>query len=291
MALDPNYALAHAIRARAAYRAGYLRKDEYDPGSLSKALENVDRALALNPRLERAWVIKGYVYLFQKNYGEARKMVESALRREPAEPWAMLLMTEIARKEGRTQEALETARKIIEGTTDPDVLYRVYGALGDVYQEMREWEAVEDTREAQIRLQPDSAWARGNYASFLVWREKYDRAITMAESALERMDYPAGRETLAKAYAGKARQLVAQKEFDRADEQIALARKAHPRTSDVEYTTALTFRGRAFAQRDPKFLDEAKQYLERALEIDPKNEAAKAALDELASLKDKLRGR
>jgi serine/threonine protein kinase/tetratricopeptide (TPR) repeat protein len=288
IALDRKYALAHAIRARAAYKAGYLRGDEYEPASLSKALEHVDRALALNPALERAYVIKGYVYVFQKNYGEARKMLEAALRLQPTEPGAMLLQTEIARREGRTQEALESARKVIEGTTDPDVLSHAYDSLGDVYLQMREWAAVEDTHEARIRLQPDSAWARGNYANFLVWRGNYDRAITMAEAALQRMDYLKGRETLAKAHAGKAQQLVSRKEFDRADEEIALARKAHPRTSEVEYAAALVFRGRAFAQRAPKLLDEAKQHLERALEIDAKNEAAKAALDELAALRDRL---
>lgn len=288
VALDPQYALAHAIRARAAYKAGYLRGDEYEPASLTRALEHVDRALALDPALERAHVIKGYVYVFQKNYGEARKMVEAALRLQPGEPWAMLVQAEIARKEGRAQEALESARKIIEGTTDPDVLSRAYDALGDVYREMREWDAVEDTHVARIRLQPDSAWARGNYASFLVWRGKYEVAISMAESALQKMDYPAGRHTLAKAHAGQARRLAAQKQFDRADEQIALAKKAHPRSAEVEHATALVLRGRAFAQRDPKLLDEAKQHLERALEIDPKHEAAKTALDEHAAQRDRL---
>jgi tetratricopeptide (TPR) repeat protein len=121
-----------------------------------------------------------------------------------------------------------------------------------------------------------------------VWRGKYDGAIAMAESALQKMDYPAGRDTLAKAHAGKARQLVAQKQFDRADEHIALARKAHPRVSEVEHAAALVLRGRAFAEREPKLLDEAKQHLERALEIDPKNDAAKAALDEHAAQKDRL---
>jgi tetratricopeptide (TPR) repeat protein len=292
IALDPKYALAHAIRARATYKAGYLRGDDYDPNSLTRALEHVDRALALDPTLERAYVIKGYVHVFQKNYGEARKMVEAALRQKPAEPWAMLLQTDIARREGRTQEALESARKLIESTTDPDVLSRAYEALGDVYREMREWDAVEDTHVARVRLQPDSAWARGNYANFLVWRGKYDSAISMAESALQKMDYPIGRHTLAKARAGKARQLVAEKQFDRADEQIALARKADPRSSQVELAAALVLRGRAFAQRDPKLLDEAKEHLTRALEIDPKNDAAKAALDEHAALRDRLsRGR
>jgi serine/threonine protein kinase/tetratricopeptide (TPR) repeat protein len=288
LALDPNYALAHAIRARATYKSGYLGVDEYEPGSLPRALEHADRALALDPALERAHVIKGHVYELQKNYGEARKMVEAALRLQPGEPGAMLLQMELARREGHTQEALESARKLIESTTDPDVLNRVHEQLGDIYREMREWDAVEDTHVARTRLQPDSAWARGNYAAFLVWRGKYDAAVAMAESALQKMDYPAGRVALARAHAGKARQLVARKQLDLADEQIALARKAHPRVSEVEHAAALVLRGRAFAQKEPKLLDEAKQHLERALAIDPGNDAAKAALDEHAAQRDRL---
>ncbi len=121
-----------------------------------------------------------------------------------------------------------------------------------------------------------------------MWRGDYDRAIAMAEAALQKMDYGAGRQTLAEARSGKARQLAAQKQFDRADEQIELARKAEARSADVEVAAAVVLRGRAFAQRDPKLLDEAKQHLLRALEIDPRNEAAKAALDEHEAQRDRL---
>ncbi|WP_437976682.1 protein kinase [Sorangium sp. So ce295] len=279
---NPAYAPAHAALGRVAYKSGYLRGNEYEPDSLVRAHEHTDKALELDPGCLDAHVVKGWAYMFQKNHGEARRMVEAAeaLRRDADD--VILLSATLAEREGKTEEALAGAKRIIETSKNPQVLARAYDILTDVYKAMREWDAVEDTYLAIVRLDPKSAWAKGNYANFLTWREEHDRAVDMARAALAMNDYPIGRTILASALCGKGRQLLARQDLEGARAQFLAAKEAYPGSAEAPHGMALYLRALADKeqeqQRRAELLAEAKKHLEEALRLDPKHRGAQEAL-------------
>ncbi|WP_437624537.1 protein kinase domain-containing protein [Sorangium sp. So ce1151] len=275
---NPTYAPAHAALGRVEYKSGYLRYSEYNPDSLARAHEHAAKALELDPRCLDAHLVKGWTYVFQKDYGEARKRVEAAEALRPGDPDVHLLAADLAGREGKTEEALEHAKQIIEASKDPRVLARAYDTLTEVYTAMREWGAADDAYLATIRLDPRSAWAKGNYAAFLARREEYDRAVDMARAALATADYPMGHKILADALCGKGRQLLARQDFEGARAQFLAAKEAHPGSAEPPLGLALYFRARAEKERNAELLAEAKKHLEEALRLDPKHRGAQEAL-------------
>ncbi|WP_437591185.1 protein kinase domain-containing protein [Sorangium sp. So ce1000] len=279
---NPTYAPAHAALGRVAYKSGYLRGDEYEPDSLARAHEHTDKALELDPKCLDAHVVKGWTYIFQKNYGDARRRAEAAEALRPDADDVMLLSATLAEREGKTEDALERAKRLIETSKNPLVLARAYDVLTDVYKAMREWDAVEDTYLAIVRLDPKSAWAKGNYAAFLTRREEHDRAVDMARAALATSDYPIGRMILASALCGKGRQLLARQDLEGARAQFLAAREAYPASADVQHGLALYLRALAEKEQEPQrraeLLAEAKKHLDEALRLDPKHRGAKEAL-------------
>ncbi|MBI4955209.1 MAG: hypothetical protein HY908_24510 [Myxococcales bacterium] len=289
LAARPDYAPAHVALARTTLLAGYQHGTSYDPASVARAHQQIDRALALDPTSSRAWLVKGWAFADEKNFGDARAMVAKALELDPKSARAQLLVAHLDRTDGRYEDAIAAARIAVESTDEPNVLSEAYGELGHAYRSLEAWDAAEDTYVAQMRLTPRSAWVRGNYARFLIRLHRYDEAIARAKEALERMNYPAGRKALGDAYAGRAFQHLAKKDFDRAQELLELARTEGGDTSRVAATWGFYFKARALADHDRELLARAKAAFERALVLEPDYESVKAALRELPALEEKLR--
>ena len=57
------------------------------------------------------------------------------------------------------------------------LLGRAYATLTWVYRQKGAWDIVDELYESQINLEPKSAWAKGNFAQYLIWRGQPDRAI------------------------------------------------------------------------------------------------------------------
>lgn len=81
--------------------------------------------------------------------------------------------------------------------------------LSQAYVATKQLDLADASYRARIQAAPSSAWAKGDYASFLVWTNRYDEAIKAARAALALVDYPSARTTLAEAYRGKSALLVA----------------------------------------------------------------------------------
>src|SRR5690349_8264264 len=83
------------------------------------------------------------------------------------------------------------ARSLIEGSPTRNQLFTAYGLLREVYEQRREYDAAEEMYRSVVNLEPESAWTKGNFASYLVRRERYDEAATWARAAIAQMDYRA----------------------------------------------------------------------------------------------------
>jgi Tfp pilus assembly protein PilF len=124
---------------------------------------------------------------------------------------------------------------------------------------------------SQINLEPESAWHKGNYASYLAFRERYDEAISWARGAIAQMNYRAAHMTLGRAYAGKAGLALEAGKRDEYERWLAQAFEADPHSADGHYVRSLALRGDGDE-------DGARRELEAALASDPEHRAAARAL-------------
>jgi tetratricopeptide (TPR) repeat protein len=288
LALNPDYAPAHVQLARATFKDGYLVGDDYKAASLTSAHEHADKAIALDPKLASAYLIKGYVYQAERNYGQARKMADDAGRLAPDDVRVHLLRAEIAEDEGRNEEVVASCRIVLERSQDPRWMRGAYQNLATAYARMKDYEAADDMYIAQIRVEPGSAWAKGNYANFLNHRGKHERAIQFAKEALAIMDYGRGRKTLAEAHAGMAIRLTRAKSFDAAKEHVDAAVQTGSSSEELAFAQGYLLRERAIAEGDARLLEQSKPHFERALRMDPKHYWAKRMLDEHDDVKARL---
>jgi Tfp pilus assembly protein PilF len=205
---NPRYAPALVTMARAEMKTGFLRGWEFRRENLERAHELLNRAEKLDPNLPRIAMVRGWVFTFQKNYREARKLADQASRKDPKNPYLLSLYMELDEREQKFDELLARARTFVESTDEVGRRDVVYRQLISVYNSRREWDASERMHRSLLNLKPDSAWVRGNFAGFLSWRGKHDEAIAMGKAALAKADYGAGRITLADCYARKAKSIL-----------------------------------------------------------------------------------
>ncbi len=100
IALDPDYALAHAELAMATLLSS-IYGDLTDPEAISKATPHIERSLALDPNLAQAHAAKGFLFRRQREYEEALTHFERATQINPnysmVHTWMALLLGELGR--------------------------------------------------------------------------------------------------------------------------------------------------------------------------------------------------
>lgn len=275
LALNPKHAPAYVRLSRLEQQRGYKKESEWEPEALRRAHAQADRALELDPNLPEAHVRKGYVYFNQKDLRRARDSAEAGRRIDARHPGVLALLADLARRESHPEEALLHLRSLYETTSDPYHQRQVYRDLPKVYEKLAEWEAADLTYRSLLNLEPDSAWARVNFAAYLIRREEYDRGAEMAKAALAIRDFGMGRYQLSRASSLKAIRIL-QRNGDRKEAERLLdeCAKAFPRSAEEQYGRGLV----ALARGDR---DQARTRFERALKIEPDYPAVKEHLARL----------
>ncbi|MCE7893321.1 MAG: hypothetical protein DYH12_27065, partial [Sorangiineae bacterium PRO1] len=202
-----------------------------------------DKAIELDPRLALGHVRKGYAFLHQSDLAKARLEAERARALDPKHWRLKLLELDIAYDQGRYDEALLHARSLYESSDDPRVREKVYAELPSIYARLHEWDAAERAHHSGMNLAPASAWKRGNFAAFLISRERHDEAIKWAREAIKIRDYPNAHYQIARASSMKAAKIIESKP---GAQQLALAEKLledakteSPDTTEELYARAL----------------------------------------------------
>ena len=116
-----DQAIAHQGRGRALARLG--RYEE--------ALDECQKALALNPELHLAHGVLGYIYSQQAKYDLAEKEFLAALRLETDDVIALTNLTHIYFEQGRKEEMMKMLERTIQ--YQPQDL-RLWVALADLYR-------------------------------------------------------------------------------------------------------------------------------------------------------------
>jgi WD40 repeat protein/Tfp pilus assembly protein PilF len=275
----PRSALALAGLGRVAFRRGYLGGDRYASGDLAKALELSSKAIAIDPALPDAYCVRGWAARASKDSESARAAADTALKLAPTMPRALLLSAELATDRGDLDGAEKAMRVMLSRPIDRHYASNGFAKLAEVFEKSGEVDGAEQAHQREIELQPELAWAKGNYATFLIHKGDYEGAIAMSRQALAQMKYGAAERTLADAYCLKGEQLL----WDRGDGNAAGrafqdAAEADPSEGRAAYDLGAYHQYLAVTQRDSRQMDEAKRWYAKAVGLDPKDELSKRAL-------------
>src|SRR5688572_397795 len=158
IALDPNYARAHAGRARV---LGHLASNGYEPfeSGFGGAREAAERARALEPGLAEAWLRLAYItYAVDLDIAKAQAQFERALALDPGSAEIQGIYSQFALGTGQTEKAIEAGSKAVQ--LDP-IAPRPHVALSTAYYGARRYdEAIAVARRAE-RLDPNYPTVHG----------------------------------------------------------------------------------------------------------------------------------
>ena len=138
------------------FRLGLL---SYQRGDLAKAIEELKKAVRLNPDSDRTQNLLGLVYLDTRQYEEAENHFDRALQLNPYFTDVYNNLGTVFRKRGNYAQALDTYTKALEDPTyrTPE---KVHFNIGQTYLEMNDpVRAVESLKEA-VSITPKYSKAR-----------------------------------------------------------------------------------------------------------------------------------
>lgn len=240
---EPWRASAHAARGEALSRGG----------ERERALEEYDRALALDPVLVRA--LRGKV-LTRSALGDHRGALDDlrqVLELEPDNPYNVFLRGEHLRILGRHDEAI---RDLDQGIRmDPDSAFP-RASRGAAHLARGDLDAALDDLNHALRLDPDYAWALARRAR--LWRAHRDRVRQLAD--LDRALALQPDWAWARCERGDALRVAGRQEEALVDYDRALA-------LDPDYASAYASRGACLSALGRH--EEAVADLDRALELRP----------------------
>jgi TolB-like protein/Tfp pilus assembly protein PilF len=213
IALDPDYALAHARRAVALSDISIF--DNVSPTELARvraqALQAAERAVALAPELGEVHLTLAQV---RSNglldFDGAAPEFERALALSPGSARVQRGVAGFASQLGHFDAAVRAARRAV--ILDPQNV-ESHVELGQILTHARRYEeALAALRNAAL-LRPNSLFVRYNVANALLASGEFEQARALCESSLPQM-YPARNLLLAVAYHGLGRQRDAVHELD-----------------------------------------------------------------------------
>jgi hypothetical protein len=198
LATNPGSAEAHVRHARYLLNSAMNTGSDYDADGLAASERALDRALGIEPDSVAAHLLLASVYRLQGRQDDARAALTriEALGPEFVDlhrRWAELLLAE-----DKPEDALARCERIrASGPQFEDDADRC--ATGPLWR-LGRFEEVEQRYRAIAVRAPGSAWTQGNLAhALLCARNKAGDAAVAATRALELMDYPQARLTLAAA--------------------------------------------------------------------------------------------
>jgi TolB-like protein/tetratricopeptide (TPR) repeat protein len=183
VALDPRFALAWAVSARAHMRMynSYFDRSE---ARLHLADEASRRALAIAPDLPEALIARGlYYYWGFKDYARGIEQFDKVLAKRPDHPGALELKAYVFRRQGRFEEALALLERVFPLNPRAGILAKEMGTTAML---LRRYSEAHRFYDEALTLAPDMAETYCLKAQ-LTLSETGERAKALAvlESALE----------------------------------------------------------------------------------------------------------
>ena len=148
--------------------AGELQKE-----NLTKAVEQFDAILKLDPRDTSSALWLARLYRFENEHAEAEKILRSILQRDPDNGPALEQLSQLLMDAGRSQEAVELLSQAAGSSSSPDI----YDLLGDAYSQSKDFAKAEEAYRHALELDPDDPGHHHGLAQALLSQDKYAAAL------------------------------------------------------------------------------------------------------------------
>jgi Tfp pilus assembly protein PilF len=268
---DRGYAPAYVELSRIEQYAGYMSGDDFDRTRLINADKFVGRAIVLDPGLSEAHLRRARIRTRLQERDLAAESLATAEALGAAKDEITAIRAQLALDSGTETEALRLAREVIASESAPPTLRAVMLELIAQVLEAGGFRAeAQEALEEVLALDPESAWAHGNFAGFLIRHGDLARAVEHGERAVELMRYPLGLYTLAQAYIARAEQLHSEQRFAEAGRIMERFRERLGAEDPAILRILGEYYYRIFVRTsDPAFLDRAADSYRAALQLDP----------------------
>jgi serine/threonine protein kinase/tetratricopeptide (TPR) repeat protein len=211
--LDPRFAIAHAKLALAYIRFYAIRRG---PEALDLAQGNCHVALALNPGLVDGHLAQAAVFDMTGNHQGALNEIAKALALDPSNARTLVWQAQIYTRLNRWEDAAKTFHRILQEHPNYWLAYNELGFglnsqgryqeaiqafraaslaapknsmalsnLGGEYLQIGEFAEATESLQRSLALDPDSDLAAVNTSLALRYQGKYDEALPFARKAVE----------------------------------------------------------------------------------------------------------
>ena len=229
----------------------------------SKAAEQTERALDLDPADEEGWEMLTSLYLQENKLDEAKAAIKRSFRYYPENGRQYLVLGSIHDQQGEREKAPKEYERALEliDSTDTKTISRIYGAMGDNLYARQLLDSAFTAYQKALLYDPENYLALNNCAYYLACEGRdLDDALSMVETAIKaEPDNPTTLDTYAwvlfkrKDYA-KAREII-DKTLELTDER---SEEILEHAGDIH-----------FMDGDP---DGALEFWKEALQLAPDNE-------------------
>ena len=186
VAMDPNFALAHAAIAKVC--AEYHYNFQRDASWIGRAMAASQRAVALQPDLPEVQIANAWVLYAGNQYEEAVQKARVAIERKPDCDGAYYLLGRAMFASGRYQEVLDIADAAIAASGDD---YNTYVPIENALEKLGKHETLMQTRQRRIvalenhlKPVPEDARARTHLAIEYAALERPEDAMREAHLAM-----------------------------------------------------------------------------------------------------------
>jgi tetratricopeptide (TPR) repeat protein len=195
---------------------------------LTRAEQSLRKGLTLDPQHGDSYVLLGSVLAHRGNVKAATEAFNKGHELSPTNPWFDIDFAEMLMRQGDTEGAMRHYETAINTPTSPA---RARAAaceeMARQYLHQGKYDLAAAAHGKAIELQPDDAWAMGNY-SVAVRISKLDtkESELWARRALEKMDYGFGRQSLGDTlYLKWAEALIKEKDSAKAEKLYTEAQR------------------------------------------------------------------
>ena len=150
--------LAELYGTRALYRALAALPEA---GDLSRATEQADRAVALDPKLAQGYVARATIAMTRKNYTEAEGLLRDSLALAPNDALALNRLGDVMISAGRLDAGLEYYQRALQ--LDPLSLFMVRDVVREATYAHRFQEAIEVQQRFEAAAPQDTRFAVGDF--------------------------------------------------------------------------------------------------------------------------------
>lgn len=232
-------------------------------GKFQDAEKALIKARALNPDDNEARIAHARFYLVFKNYEEAIKLVEEAIKKTPRNPKAYFIAGLVFLEKGDTTAAI---RNLMQATAQDNRYFDAWLRLALIYSKKQD-QLAEGYFKTALRLRSDSKAAWYLMGFFYQESGAYQKAIAAYDSVLK-ID-PGFRDAIYnKGYVA----MVVDEDYDKAIGLFEQALRVSPNWTNALYNLG-------YARELQGDIEKARNDYQAVIAIDPGHEMARKALD------------